>query len=397
MTPSGVRSAPRATGLRGRMTTMRPLLCLLCVVTLLAACTRSEPDIEETAARSSASPSAVATADGGCEVGETDGELVLFNWTEYIDPELIDRFRDEFAVDVIQDFYPSNEELLARVQDGSSGYDVVVPSDYMVGIMIEEDLLMPLDRDAIPNGENLAEEFRSPPFDPEGQYHMPYQWGTTGLALNLETAGSDDPEPTWGWLFDPELSDGRISLLDDPRESMAAALAYLGHSINSTSEAELREAADLIAETSSRVAAFESDQFEDLLLDNQTTVAHGYSGDFFAAFDERDAWEDYTYLVPEEGAVKWVDAMAILADAPHPCTAHTFINFIMNARNGAQLTNWVFYASPNAAAEEFIDPEILEDPAIYPPPEVEENLEFLEDTGDTETLYSELFSEATGG
>jgi spermidine/putrescine-binding protein len=380
--------------------TSNSLLCTLAVVTALTACSAPDPETEETAAsRTSETPSAATVADSGCEVGETDGELVLFNWTEYIDPALVDRFRDEFAVDVIQDFYPSNEELLARVEDGGSGYDVVVPSDYMVGIMIEQNLLMALDRKAIPNAENVAQEFRSPPFDPEGRYHMPYQWGTTGLALNVETAGTDDPEPTWGWLFDPELSqpfEGRMSLLDDPRESMAAALAYLGHSINSTSESELREAADLIAETASRVTAFESDQFEDLLLDHQTAVAHGYSGDFFAAFDERDAWEDYTYVVPEEGAVKWVDAMAILADAPHPCTAHTFINFILNARNGAQLTNWVFYASPNAAAEEFIDPEILQDPAIYPPPQVEQNLEFLQDTGDTETRYSELFSAATG-
>jgi spermidine/putrescine-binding protein len=378
----------------------RLLVCLLGVATLFAACTGSQPEAGEPTARPSVAPSAASAGDSGCDVGETDGELVLFNWTEYIDPELVDKFRDEFAVDVVQDFYPSNEELLARVEDGGSGYDVVVPSDYMVGIMIEQDLLMPLDRAAIPNAENLAEEFRSPPFDPQGRYHMPYQWGTTGLALNLETAGTDEPQPTWGWLFDPEQSEpfaGRMSMLDDPRESMAAALAYLGHSINSTNEAELQEAADLIAETSSRMTAFESDQFEDLLLDNQTALAHGYSGDFFSAFDERDAWEDYTYVVPEEGAVKWVDAMAILADAPHPCTAHTFINFIMNARNGAQLTNWVFYASPNTAAEEFIDPEILEDPAIYPPPEVEGNLEFLQDTGDMEARYSELFSAATGG
>jgi spermidine/putrescine-binding protein len=176
---------------------------------------------------------------------------------------------------------------------------------------------------------------------------------------------------------------------------MAAALSYLGYSINTQDEEELREAADLIAATTDRLAAFDSDQFEDLLVSGETAVAHGYSGDFFTAFDETEGgYDDYTYLIPQEGAVRWVDNMAILADAPHPCTAHTFINFILDARNGAQLTNWVFYASPNEAAEEFIDAEILEDPAIYPPEDVLANLSFIEDTGEAETLYTDLFTEA---
>jgi spermidine/putrescine-binding protein len=377
----------------------RHMVPALAILMLVAACSGAEPSADEPVAAAVSEAPSAATDDSGCGVSETDGELRLFNWTEYIDPDLIDKFRDEFAVDVIEDFYPNNEDLLARVEDGGSGYDVIVPSDYMVGIMIEKGLLMPLDLDAIPNAQNIAEEFRNPPFDPSHRYHMPYQWGTTGIAINLETAGTDDPEPTWGWLFDPELStpfDGRMSLLDDPRETMGAALAYLGYSINSTDKAELEEAAELIANTSPRLTAFEAEQFEDLLVNGDTGVAHGYSGDFFAAFDATDAWEDYAYIVPEEGAVKWVDAMAVLSDAPHPCTAHAFINFILNARNGAQLTNWVFYASPNEAAEKFIDPEILNDPAIYPPPDVEENLEFLQDTGDTETLYTDLFTEAKG-
>jgi spermidine/putrescine-binding protein len=183
-------------------------------------------------------------------------------------------------------------------------------------------------------------------------------------------------------------------MLDDPREAMAAALSYLGYSINSTNEDELREAADLISETTSRLAAFDSDQFEDLLISGETAVAHGYSGDFFTAFAEAENPDDYLYVIPEEGAVRWVDNMAVLADAPHPCTAHTFLNFILDARNGAQLTNWNFYGSPNTAAEEFVDAEVLEDPAIYPPEDVLANLEFLENTGDVETLYTDLFTQA---
>lgn len=365
---------------------------------LLAACSGSTTSVEDQAAGGDGAGGSEATEQTtvNCEPGQTDGELALFNWTEYIDPELVKQFRDEFGVDVVEDFYPNNEELLARIESGASGYDVIVPSDYMVGIMIEQGALMRLDASAIPNAENISEDFASPPFDSEQAYHMPYQWGTTGLGVSLEVAG-EDPEPTWGWIFDPEMADdldGRITMLDDAREALGAALRYLGYSVNSTNEAELQEAAALVAETTDRLAAFDSDQYEDLLVAEETAVAHGYSGDFFAAFDANDAWEDYVYLIPQEGAVRWVDTMAVLADAPHPCTAHTFINFILDPENGAQLTNWTFYASPNEAAQEFIDAEILEDPAIYPPADVAEDLEFLEDTGETERMFTDLFAEA---
>ncbi len=386
---------------------MRKVFALAALLALsVTACSGGATSVEEqagggdgaasAATQAAASDAAPAPAAVQCEVGEVDGELVLYNWTEYIDPELITKFKDEFGVDVVEDFYPSNEEMLARVQGGSSGFDVVVPSDYMVGVMIEEGLLLPLNADAIPNAGNIADGFTSPPFDPELAYSMPYQWGTTGIGVNLSVVGNN-PDPTWGWIFDPQMDDqlnGRISMLDDPREAMAAALSYLGYSINSTDEAELQEAADLIAETTDRLAAFDSDQFEDLLVSGETAVAHGYSGDFFVGFDEADNPDDYAYLVPEEGAVRWVDNMAILADAPHPCTAHAFINFILDARNGAQLTNWNYFGSPNVAAEEFIEPDVLEDPAIYPPPDVLSNLEFIENVGETERLYTDLFTEA---
>jgi spermidine/putrescine-binding protein len=257
-------------------------------------------------------------------------------------------------------------------------------------------MLAELDRDALPNADNVDEEFSDPPFDPGSVYSMPYQWGTTGLGVDLEVVGEDAPH-SWALLFDPEVTadyQGRMSMLDDPREAMAAALAYLGHDINTTSEDELGEAADLIAETSDRLAAFDSNLYGDLLMSGETAVAHGYSGTFFAAFDEADDPDRYTYVIPEEGGVKWVDTIAILADAPHPCTAHTFINFILDAENGAALTNWTYYASPNAAAEEFIVEDILEDPAIYPPEEVLAELEFLRDTGDAEILYNDLFTRA---
>jgi spermidine/putrescine-binding protein len=346
----------------------------------------------------------VATACGGggggagsadaadCEVGDTDGDLAFYNWSDYMDPEIVEQFEEEFDITVTQDFYPSNEELFARVEAGAAQYDVIVPSDYMVDIMIQEELLLELNFDAIPNADNIDEDFTSPPYDPDLAFSVPYQWGTTGLGVNLAVVG--DVEPSWDLVFDEETATnlgGPISLLDDPRETIGAALYWLGYDPNTTDEDQLQEAADVIAEARSWTAAFTSDQYSDLLLGGETVVAHGYSGNFLDNFGDD---EDYAYLIPEEGATIWTDNLAILADTSAPCSAHTFIDYILDAEIGAQLTNWTYYASPNAAAQEFIEPEILEDPAIFPDEETQEILFFLEDTGDTEVLFTDLFTQA---
>ncbi len=367
----------------------------LVAVLLLAACGGGEESADTATEAGDAESTATAQAETvACEADETDGDLVFYNWSDYIDPELVTQFEEEAGVSVTSDYYPSNEELLAKVQSGGSGYDVIVPSDYMVNIMLEEELLLELNDEAIPNNENIADAFADPPYDPGNQFSKPYQWGTTGLGVDLDVVG-EDVEPTWDLVFDPEVASqyaGQIALLDDPRETMAAALYYLGYSPNTTSEEELQEASDLIAQAGENIAAFDSNLYADLLVSGEVAISHGFSGNYFAAFGEAENPDQYAYLIPEEGATKWVDTMAILADAPHPCTGHAFINFLLDAENGAALTNWNYYGSPNAAAEESILPEILEDPAIYPPDE--DGLFFLEDTGQTEIMYNDLFTRA---
>jgi len=355
---------------------------------------------EEPAAEPADEPApAPAEEPSGCAVGEVDGDLNLYNWSEYIDPDLKDAFAAEYGVAVNESNYDSNEAMQPIISAGNSGYDVIVPSDYMVSIMIESGDLMALDKAAIPNLANLSPEFASGlPYDPAGDYSVPYQWGTTGLAVDLAIAGDDVPE-TWGLVFDTDLAEqygfvGATTLLNDPRETLGAALKYLGYSLNTTDEAQLDEAKQLVAEATERIAAFESDQYDELLATGQTALAHGYSGNFLVQFDEADDPDQYTYFVPEEGGTRWVDNMAVVIDAPHPCTAHTFINFILDAENGAALTNWNYYASPNAASEPLIDPEILEDPIVYPTDR--SMLEFIADTGDFEINFSDAFIEAKG-
>ena len=337
---------------------------------------------------------------GDCEAGQTDGDLAIFNWTEYMDPELKTAFEEEFGVSVTEDNYDSNEAMQPIINAGNSGYDFIVPSDYMVSIMIEAGDIQPLNRDAIPNLSNLSGEFASGlPYDPDGTYTAPYQWGTTGLGIDLAVTGEDVPK-TWGLIFDGDLAaeygleGSYATLLNDPRETMGAALKYLGYSLNSVSEAELEEARQLIADANDRVAAFDSDQYDELLVTGDSAVAHGYSGNFLFQFFDAENPDQYTYFVPDEGGTRWIDNMAVPKDAPHPCTAHTFINFLLSAERGAQLTNWNYYASPNEAAVEFIDQEVLDDPIVYPVDT--SKLEEIEDTGDFETNFSDAFLEAKG-
>ena len=380
---------------------MRRLLLLLAAMALVVAACGDDD--------ASGGPQALADA---CTLGETDGDLNLYNWTDYIptgsiaeDAEVVDMlaaFEEDFGVNVVLTEYDSNETMLAQIEAGV-GYDVVVPSDYMVSIMRGADLLIKFNPDTVPNLSNIAAEFTELPYDPGNQFSAPYQWGTTGIGYAY---GSIDDENgvSWGVIFDPGQADvntGFISLLDDERETMGAALIYLGYSLNTKSESEVDEAAALISATRQRLAAFSSVGYADLLTAGEFVVSQGWNGDFLYAYDtastdDYDAYEDFGYAIPLEGAAAWVDTIAIPSTVEHPCSAQTFINFMLDAFIGGELTNYNYYASPNAAAEEFIYEEILEDPSIYPPADVLERLEFFEDLGDFGTYYADAYSGAKG-
>ena len=345
-------------------------------------------------------------ADGGdmstaeCAVDEVDGDLALFNWAEYIDPEQLQEFADEYGISATMDVYDSNEAMLPQIQAGNSGYDLIVPSDYMVSIMIAGEFIQPLNQDAIPNLSNLADEFTGLEYDPDSTYSVPYQAGTTGLAVDTAAVGTDFPR-SWDIVFDTEFTDefsGQISLLNDPRETMGAALKSLGYSLNTTNIDELNEARDVVSAASGNLAAFNTDSADELLTSGETVIGHGYSGDMFTQILETDEGTDrYVYFVPEEGGTRWIDNMAIPFDAPHPCTAHTFINWLMDGEQGAALANWNYYTTPNEAAKPFLDEDLLvflEDPETLPGGE--ESLELIEDTGDFEINYSDAFIEAKG-
>ncbi|MBC8496995.1 MAG: spermidine/putrescine ABC transporter substrate-binding protein [Chloroflexi bacterium] len=316
-------------------------------------------------------------------------ELHIYNWSEYIDPEVYEAFEAEYGIKVIEDTFSSNEELLAKLQAGAAGYDVIVPSDYMVEIMIEEGLLMELDHANISNLSNLSGLFSDPPYDPGLVYCVPYQWGTTGIGYN-----SDEVEPdSWAYIFDPEMAsqyDGKITMLNDARESIGAALKYLGYSLNTIDEAQLEEAKEVLLAVKPYIYSYDSDQFEDLIAADEVLLGHGWSGDYFAAAveDER-IW----YVIPEEGGVVWADNLCIPATSKNQYAAELFIDFILQPEVAAQITNYTWYGSPVEAANEFIDPEILEEPAIYPSAETMQRLEWIQDIGDATPLYERIWTE----
>jgi len=406
---------------------MRRTIVLLAVLALVAAACGTSTDDTTTSTAAAATATTAATAAtatteapvtgvqadaDACVLDGTDGSLNLYNWTGYIPTgslaeefevrDLVVDFEEAFGVDVVLTEYDSNEVMLAQI-DAGVGYDLVVPSDYMVAQMRDAELLVKLNQGAIPNMVNIDDLFSNPPYDPGNQFSAPYQWGTTGIGY-LYGSIDDENGVSWAVIFDPDVSAaniGYLSLLDDERETMGSALKYLGYSLNTTNPDEVDEAAELISATKDRLAEFNSSSYWTQLTTGETVVAQGWNGDFLGEFDristdDYDAYEDYGYAIPMEGSAAWVDTMAIPVTAEHPCTAMTFINFMLDAENGAELTNYNYYASPNAAAAEFIYPEILEDPSIYPLPETMEILEFFEDLGDFNTYYADAFSAAKG-
>ena len=333
-----------------------------------------------------------SAAGANCALDQVDGDMNFYNWSEYIDPELVTAFEELYGVDVVEDFYESNEALLAQMQAGAV-YDLIVPSDYMVGIMIDNGLLSPVNTTAVPNIVNLAEQFTDLPYDPGPVYSAAYQYGTTGLGVNKSIAGEDFPR-SWALIFDPELTanfPGGVSVLNDPREAMGAALKYLGYSLNDTDLAHLQEASDLIAAAKPGIATFDSDQYDEALVAGEVAVSHGYSGNMIVAISEAANPDDFEYILPEEGATFWIDNMTVPANAEHSCTAFTFMNYVLDAQNGATLTNWNWYGSPNAASIDLIDPAIVE---FYAPTFEAEDLEVIQDTGDYEINFTDYLAQA---
>ena len=362
---------------------------LLLVIALAAAGCGQPAAAPATSAPASDTQTAPAASSDSVKLPE---EIVMFNWTDYIDPDLYGEFEEASGVRVIEDNYSSNEELLAKLQGGSAGYAVIVPSDYTVGIMIEEGLLAKLDHANIPNLSNLADRFTQVPYDPGSVYCVPYMWGTTGFGYDSTKV---DPPASWSVFFEPDPNSdiyGRVTMLDDPRESFAAALAYLGYDINTTDEAQLNEAKDALIRAKAQLAGYDSDTYEDLVASGENLLAHGWNGDFLLAMEDN---ENIVYVTPKEGGVVFVDNLCIPASATpeQKLAGEMLINFLLEPEVAARNSEFIYYASPNKAAEAFLPEDFLNDTSIYPPAEVLDKLQYLEPVGEAESIYQRLWDE----
>jgi len=320
------------------------------------------------------------------------------SWGEYIDEELITQFEEKTGIRVNYQTAESNETLYSLLKSGGGDYDVVVPSDYMISQLIEEDMLSELDYSLIPNFSLIDDQFKNLPYDPENKYTVPYAWGTLGIIYN--SAMIDDEITSWSAMFDPKYA-GQVMLINNSRDALGMALMYLGYSVNTTNEAEIREAYQLLVDaTADGVYAGKiMDEVFQVMEGGNAAIATYYAGDYLTMLENN---EDLRFVIPEEGSNWFVDAMCILKDARHPAEAHAWINFIASTNAALANMDYIWYGTANSKAieqypdyyletyDEELDQETFD--IIQTPPEVLERCEmYLALPKATRDLYKELW------
>jgi spermidine/putrescine transport system substrate-binding protein len=312
--------------------------------------------------------------------------LHLYNWNNYISDQTLARFETSCRCRVVQDYYSDNEEMLAKLAAGASGYDLIVPTGFAVESLLKSKQLRPLDKRRLPNLKNVDPAYLDAFFDPGNRYSVPYAFTITLLGYNEQKMRALGlPTDTWAAIFEPKYLaklKGRVTVLDSQRELMAAALKYLGYSVNDTDEAHWRRARDLILRAKPYWAAFNASSYIKELTVGNIWLAHGYSSDMFQARqDALHAGRPFAigYATPREGAVLALDSMVLHKSGPRPDLALRFIDFMLEGRNSAELTNLIGSGNPNRAALPFIDPAIAANRAIFPTPDIQRRLEMLKD------------------
>lgn len=357
---------------------------LLVSIALLAACggsatpTSAPPPVSAPTAGSSQATAATqgdtATKDY-CK--DNEGQLYLYNWPTYIAPETIAEFTKTCNVQVTEDNYPSNEDMIAKVAAGGTGYDVAAPTGYAVELLEEKDALLKLDKSALPNMKYLGPAFLTGrPHDPNSDFSVTKNWGTLGIMWNSEKVTEDIQ--TWDdlWKLAPKYS-GKIILVDSGPDVVGAALKYVGAGWNSTDKGELDKALQKLIEIKPYVRAFDT-TYISKLANEEVWIVVGYNGDAFAANASRaeeNKSEAIKYVVPNEGSNVWEDSWVILKDAPHPKASLAFINFLLDPKIQGIESNFTHYASGEPEADKYMLPEIRNNPAIYPADEVTAKLE----------------------
>lgn len=320
-----------------------------------------------------------------------NGQVIVYNWGEYIDPDVIDLFEEETGIDVVYEEYETNEIMYPKIQSGAIAYDVVCPSDYMIQRMIDNDLLAEINYDNIPNLKYIDDIYMkmSQGFDPENKYSVPYLWGTVGILYNKSMV--DEPVDSWGILWDEKYKDS-ILMQDSVRDAFAVALKYLGYSLNSTDLDELQAAKNLLIEQKPLVQAYVIDQVRDKMIGNEAALGVIYSGEALYCQEENP---DLEYAIPKEGTNLWIDSWVIPKNAKNKENAEAFINFLCKPEIAKMNFEYITYSIPNTAGRELIeDPAMRNSTVAFPDVSQLTNCETFNFLGDeNEALYNELWRE----
>jgi spermidine/putrescine transport system substrate-binding protein len=320
-----------------------------------------------------AAPAATAAA-------EVEKQLFMYNWSDYVSPKNMEKFQKDFGVEQFQyDTFANNEELLAKLQAGATGYDIAAPTAEYVPAMVEGGYIQKLDWSRIPNQKYINAAFKGQGWDPNDEWQLPKDFGTTGILYR----GKLVTEPVTSWKEFLDLAKGKYSgkvvLVDSMGDVFVMPLKMLGKSLNSTEKEDLDAARVILMDLAPHVLALDSDTYQDKLASEEAALSLAWTGPLVELRANPDT-ADIAYTVPSEGSLYWLDTWVLIADAPNPNAAYAFLNFIHEPEIQAEETNFTGYGSPSDEAKKYIDPEVLSDPAIFPPAEVMASLEGAIDT-----------------
>lgn len=323
-----------------------------------------------------------------CPLSALADSISVYNWGDYIDTDVLDIFTEETGIDVIYEVFETNEDMYAKIAMGGSSYDVIIPSDYMVERMIQENLLQKINWENIPNVANIDPRFLHESYDPDAAYSVPYTWGTMGILYNTEMVYE---EPTsWQTLLDDNYFMDML-MLNSPRDTLGIALIMAGHELNSTDPDDLQDAKDILIQQKPMVLAYVVDEVKDKMIAGEASVALVWSGDATFCMAESD---ELNYVVPEEGSNIFFDSICIPANARNVSGAEKFIDFLCRADIAAKNYEYVGYAIPNTAAIELLGAEEYNaSPVNNPPQEVLDKCEVFKYLGDETKLYDQIWTE----
>ena len=327
----------------------------------------------------------LALLAAGCK--KEQASLHLYTWADYIKPELVQRFEKENQCRVIIDTFDSNEALYAKLKAGATGYDVAVPSSYMAKVMWKQGMLQPLGKDRIPNLAGVDPEYLKIAMDKYMAYSAPYMVTITGVAYLKDRVS--DFQPSWAVFDRPDLK-GRMTMLNDMRETIGAALKFLGYSLNTTNEQELRAARDVVIRWKHNLAKFENEQYKSGLASAEFLLVQGYSGDILQVQEEN---QGVVFAVPREGTSIACDDLVILKDAPNSDLGRAFINFLHKPDVAAENTEFISYLCPNAASYPLLSKETRANPTLFPSAEIRQRTEVIDDLGADNARYAKVWDE----